>query len=214
MNSQPLLKDITGLILVGGKSGRYGSNKAMVEVDGVRLIDRAVRVMRALFQEVILLTNTPHEYAYLDLPMLEDLIKGLGPLGGIYTGLEAISHDAGFFVACDMPFLNDTLIRHIAALRKGFDAVVPRVDWMIEPLHAVYTKRCLPPIKHLIDSKKYQIIKIFPSIRTRYMEEEEIRAYDPQLRSFFNINKPQDLLKAEKLKTGKLDEKNEFGDVG
>lgn len=214
MNTQPLLKDITGLVLLGGKSSRYGRDKAMVEVNGVRLIDRAVRVMRALFQEVILLTNTPHEYAYLELPMLEDLIKGLGPLGGIYTGLEAISHDAGFFVACDMPFLNEALIRHLAAVRKGYDAVVPKVDWMIEPLHAVYTKRCLPPIKHLIDSRKYQIVKIFSSIRTRYVEEKEIRAYDPQLKSFFNINKPQDLLKAEKLKTDKLDTANEFNDVG
>jgi molybdopterin-guanine dinucleotide biosynthesis protein A len=202
MNTHPPFKDIAGLILVGGKSSRYGSNKAMVEVDGVRLIDRAVRVMQTLFQEVILLTNTPHEYAYLGLPMVEDLVKGLGPLGGVYTGLVTIPCDAGFFVACDMPFLNRDLIVHLVRSREGVDAVVPRVGWMIEPLHAVYTKKCVPGIRHLIDSRKYQIVNLFPSIRVRYVDEEEIRAYDPKLRSFFNINKPQDLPEAEKMKAG------------
>jgi molybdopterin-guanine dinucleotide biosynthesis protein A len=197
MNTHHPFTDIAGLILVGGKSSRYGSNKAMVEVDGVRLIERAVRVMQALFREVILLTNTPHEYAYLGLPMVEDLIKGLGPLGGVYTGLETIRCDAGFFVAC---FLNQDLIVHLVESRKGFDVVVPRIGWMIEPLHAVYTKKCLPGIRHLIDVKKYQIVNLFPSIRVRYVDEGEIRAYDPNLRSFFNINKPQDLPEAEKLK--------------
>jgi len=203
MNTHRPFTDIAGLILVGGKSSRYGSNKAMVEVDGIRLIERAVRVMRPLFQEVILLTNTPRDYAYLGLPMVEDLIKGLGPLGGVYTGLETISCGAGFFVACDMPFLNQALILHLVASRKGFDAVVPRVGWMIEPLHAVYTKRCLPAIRHLIDSREYQIFKFLPNVRVRYVEAEEIRVHDPQLRSFFNINEPQDLLETEKLKHGK-----------
>jgi molybdopterin-guanine dinucleotide biosynthesis protein A len=203
MNTQHPLTDITGLILVGGKSSRYGSNKAMVEVDGVRLIERAVRVMCTLFQEVILLTNTPHEYAYLGLPMVEDLMKGLGPIGGVYTGLESISHDAGFFVACDMPFLQEALILHLVGSRKGFDAVVPRIGWMVEPLHAVYTKKCLPGIRHLIDSGAYQIINLFPKIRVRYVDEEEIRSYDPRLKSFFNINKPQDLPEAKKLNAGK-----------
>lgn len=203
MNTHHPFTDIAGLILLGGKSSRYGSNKAMVEVDGVRLIERAIRVMRPLFQEVILLTNTPRDYAYLGLPMVEDLIKGLGPLGGVYTGLENISCDAGFFVACDMPFLNQALILHLVANRKGFDAVVPRVGWMIEPLHAVYTKRCLPAIRHLIDSREYQIFKFLPNVRVRYVEAEEIRVHDPQLRSFFNINEPQDLLETEKLNAGK-----------
>jgi molybdopterin-guanine dinucleotide biosynthesis protein A len=120
----------------------------------------------------------------------------------VHTGLETIACDAGFFVACDMPFLNRDLIVHLVTSRNGFDAVVPRVGWMIEPLHAVYTKKCIPGIRHLIDSKKYQIVNLFSSIRVRYVDEEEIRAYDPKLRSFFNINKPQDLPEAEKLKAG------------
>lgn len=187
------IKGITGLILAGGKSTRFGKNKALVEMDGVRLIERVIRVMGSVFQRLIIITNTPHEYAYLKLPMVEDLIKGLGPLGGLYTGLESISDETGFFVACDMPFLSEPLIRHMAAIRGDFDVVLPKIDWKIEALHGLYSKRCLPAIKEAIDSQEYQVIRFFPKIRVKYLDENEIRKYDPKLKTFFNINNPQEL---------------------
>ena len=184
---------VAGIILAGGKSSRYGSNKALASVKGVRLIERTVRVMKAVFHDVLLVTNTPAEYAFLDLPMVQDLIKGLGPIGGIYTGLETISEKAGFFVACDMPFLSEGLIRRMAKVRESFDAVVPRMGWMLEPLHALYTKNCLPVIKASIDARQYQIAKCFHNLRVRYVEREELLAFDPELMSLFNINEPKDL---------------------
>jgi molybdopterin-guanine dinucleotide biosynthesis protein A len=185
--------NVTGLILLGGKSSRYGSNKALVEIDGVRLVDRVARVMKSIFHRVLLLTNTPEEYVYLRIPMVEDLIKGLGPMGGIYTGLSTISDEAGFFVACDMPFLNEELIRHLVDLREDFDAVVPRMDWMLEPLHALYSKKCLAIVQEAIGQHQHQILKCFDRLRVRYVDEEELRRWDPDLRSLFNINKPEDL---------------------
>ncbi len=202
-HSKSRLKGITGIVLAGGKSSRFGSNKALIEVNGVRLIERVINIMASVFQRVILITNTPQEYAYLQLPMHEDLIKGLGPLGGILTGLEAMSDEAGFFMACDMPFLNIELVRHIVEARDDFDAVVPRMGWKIEALHALFTKRCVPGIRALIDSGEYQIIKIFPKIRVRYVDEEEIRAFDPQLRSFFNVNRPEELQNHQAFSTSK-----------
>jgi len=98
-----------------------------VKVEGVSLIERVLRVMRPLFQHLVLITNTPDEYAHLGLPMYEDLVKGLGPIGGIYTGLSVIPHEVGFFVACDMPVLNQALIHHMIEIRGRFDAVVPVV---------------------------------------------------------------------------------------
>jgi len=189
-------KNVTGLILLGGKSSRYGSNKALVEIDGVRLIERVTGVMKSIFHRVILVTNTPEEYAYLRLPMVEDLIKGLGPMGGIYTGLMTMSDETGFLVACDMPFLSGKLIRHMVEVRDDFDTVVPRMDWMLEPLHALYSKKCIPVIQKAIEERQYQIAKCFAGMRVRYMDEEELRLWDPDLRSFFNINKPQDLPRA------------------
>ena len=193
------VNEITGIILAGGKSTRYGRDKALVEIDGIRLIERVIRVMSSIFQRLILITNTPSEYTFLQLPMYEDLIKGLGPIGGIYTGLEAISDEAGFFVACDMPFLNANLVRHIVKSRGDFDAVVPRMGWKIEALHSLYSKRCLPVIQELIGSREYQVIKVFHQTHVRYVDEDEIRSFDPQLRSFFNVNIPQELLDVAKL---------------
>ena len=187
------VKDITGVILAGGKSSRYGRNKALAELHGTPLIERVLRVMGSVFNDLILITNSPMEYAHLKLPMKEDLIKGLGPLGGIYTGLESISHEAGFFVACDMPFLNEGLIRHILALRGDSDAVVPKIDWKIEALHALYCKSCLPAIKNLIDSQNYQVIQFFQRIRIRYVGQNEIMVFDPRLRTFANVNRPEEL---------------------
>jgi len=189
----PSLQGVTGVVLAGGKSTRYGTNKAFAEIQGIRLVERTIRVMGSVFQRLLIVTNTPDEFAYLDLPMVEDLIKGFGPLGGIYTGLEAIDDEAGFFVACDMPFLRENFLRHMVSLRGDHDAVVPRVRWMVEPLHALYAKKCLPAIRESIHSREYQILKFFQKIKVRYVEEEEIRRVDPDLKSFFNINRPEDL---------------------
>lgn len=194
------LKGITGIILAGGKSSRYGANKAFVEINGVQLIERVITVMGSVFEHLILITNTPHEYTYLNLPMYEDLIKGLGPIGGILTGLEAISDESGFFMACDMPFINGDLIHYMVAVSDDYDAVVPRISWKMEALHALYKKSCLTAIKELIESNEYQTIKFFNKIRVRYVDWDEIRAFDPKQRSFFNINSPQELLDAVKLK--------------
>jgi molybdopterin-guanine dinucleotide biosynthesis protein A len=195
--SDPPCGGLTGVILAGGKSRRYGSNKAWVKIDGMALIERVTGVMQALFHDVILITNTPDEYAHLRLPMHKDLIKGLGPLGGIYTALRAITNEAGFFVACDMPFLNRALIQYMVAVRENFDVVVPKVDGFVEALHALYAKRCLPAMERLIDSGHYQIIRMFPHVSVRHVRGDEIRRFDPDLKSFFNINEPQHLRRLE-----------------
>ncbi len=189
----PHVGDTTGVILAGGKSSRYGSNKALAELNGMPLIERVLGVMGSVFEDLILITNSPGEYAHLKIPMKEDLIKGLGPLGGIYTGLESISHEAGFFVACDMPFLNEGLIRHMLAISGDYDAVVPKIDWKIETLHTLYRKRCLPAIKSLIDSRNYQAKQFFQRIRVRYVGQDEILAFDPRLRAFANVNRPEEM---------------------
>jgi len=164
-----------------------------VKVEGVSLIERVLKVMRPLFQHLVLITNTPDEYAHLGLPMYEDLVKGLGPIGGIYTGLSVIPHEVGFFVACDMPVLNQALIHHMIEIRGRFDAVVPRISGMMEALHALYGKGCLPTAKRLIDSRKYQALLIYNEVSVRYVEEDEIRSFDPELKSFININRPEEL---------------------
>jgi molybdopterin-guanine dinucleotide biosynthesis protein A len=192
------IHDVTGVILAGGKSSRYGRNKALAQVKGTPLIEIVAGVMGSVFEDVVISTNSPHEYARLRLPMYEDLTKGLGPLGGIYTALKVIAHDAGFFVGCDMPCLNRALIRHMVMCREGFDVVVPRVSWKMEALHALYTKACLSAAERLIDSGNYQVFRFFPEVRVRHIDEEELRLFDPELKSFFNINRPEEMEAYEK----------------
>ena len=198
MSSKSKVKDVTGVVLAGGKSLRYGRNKALVKVDGVSLIEKVLRVMESLFEELTLITNTPDVYAHLGLPMRPDLIKGLGPLGGIHAALSSINSDAGFFVACDMPALSGSLIHHMVMIRDDFDVVVPRISGKIETLHTLYHKRCLPSVKELIDSGGRQVFRFFPKVSVRYVEEEEIRIFDPQLASFYNVNRPEELNRFEK----------------
>ena len=189
------INGVSGVILVGGKSRRYGQNKALVNINGIPLIKRVLGVLEDLFPSIILITNTPDTYSFLNLPMFEDRIKGLGPLGGIFTGLNIISEKAGFFVACDMPFLNSDLIRYQATVRQGYDVVVPTFSGKFEALHALYTQNCLPGIERMIHAGVYQTIQLFSSVSVRYVEEREIRRFDPELKSFSNINKPEELRK-------------------
>lgn len=199
-STYPKIADVTGVILAGGKSLRYGRNKALVEVDGIPLIERVFKVMDALFQQVIVITNTPDLYGYLGRPMFQDIVKGLGPMGGLLTALSAISPKPGFIVACDMPALNASLIRHMVMAGEGFDIVVPMVGHHFEALHALYGPACLAPIKTLLLQNTLQIKRLFEHVSVRYVEENELRRFDPQLASFSNINSPMEVERFVKTK--------------
>jgi len=188
-----LIEDVVGVILAGGKSSRYGRNKALERLDGVPLIERVLGVMGSTFSRVIIVTNTPEYYEYLNAVMSRDLIKGLGPLGGIYTALTLLRDEAAFVVACDMPCLNPELIRYMVDRRGDCDGVVPRFSGYVEALHALYEKSCLPAVRELIDLGHHQVLRFFSSVSIRYVEENEIRTFDPDMISFVNINRPQDM---------------------
>lgn len=193
-----LSADVSGVILAGGKSSRYGANKAFVEVDGIPLIERVAGILQSIFEQTVIVTNSPEEYSYLNMPMRRDIIPGLGPLGGIFTGLQMISGKAGFFVACDMPFLNPDLIRYMVGIKDAFDVVVPKITWKMEALHAMYGTKCTPHIEKLIHSENFQIVRLFKYVSVRYVGEDEIMQFDPELKSFFNINRPEEIRNMEK----------------
>jgi molybdenum cofactor guanylyltransferase len=190
---------VTGVILAGGLSTRYGQNKAFLRIGGVRLIERIAEEMKRIFHRVLLVTNQKKDFEYLKLPMIEDIVKGLGPIGGIFTGLSNIPGHAGFFVACDMPFLHEGLIRYMVDIINGYDAVVPLVDHWIEPLHAIYTRSCLPRIKTLIDEKKYPVRHFYDQISVRYVTEDEIRRFCNPEEAFLNINTNEDFDRIQSL---------------
>lgn len=174
-----------------------GVNKAFIEFGGKRLIEATVECLKALFPEVLIIANDPPLYTYLGVRVTSDLIPDAGSLGGIYTGLSAATYSTCFFVACDMPFLNAELIKLLVREAEGWDVVVPRVKGELQPLHAVYAKSCLPLMKQSIDASVLKIARFFPKAKVKIIEEPALRAVDPYLFGFMNVNTPPELEQAE-----------------
>ena len=224
MGSVPI---IGGIILAGGKSQRLGTDKALLKLGGQTLIENVIEKVSQLSQEVIVVANVPpfplqswgepgEGGEGLSARLVGDVHPGKGALGGIYSGLLAASHFHSLVVACDMPFLNLHLLRYMALLAPGYDVVLPRLaartfsshralgqgavtakEGHLHPLHAIYSKRCLGPIKELLEKGDLRIIAFFSQVRVRYVEQEEIDPFDPHHLSLFNINTPADVERAQ-----------------
>jgi molybdopterin-guanine dinucleotide biosynthesis protein A len=184
-------------VLIGGQSARMGKDKLLLELAGQALIDRVLGTLSAIFPRVILVGRASPELAKRG-EVLPDLLPGLGPIAGIYTALKARSAPV-FICAADMPFLNADLIRSQLKLLKNMDAVVPKPGGFFEPLHALYAPSCLPAIERLIQSGRKRPVEFFNEIRVREISDREIKRFDPQRLSFFNINTQAELSRAEKL---------------
>lgn len=175
-------------------------DKAFIEVDGIPMIRRIYHIFENIFKEIIIVTNQKELYSGFKAKIVSDLIAGRGVLGGLYTGLFFASHSHSFCVACDMPFLKEPLIRFFTRQVEGYDAIVPKTLDGLQPLHAIYSKNCLQPIKRIIKMGKYKIIDLYPLVKTKIIEEPEFIRFDLKKESFININTPEELnfLKSEK----------------
>lgn len=192
---------VTSIVLAGGKSRRLGRNKALETIADRSLIERVIEQLRPLANQILIVTS--EEQSRLPIAykgkILVDLYPGKGPLGGIYTGLRASPSSRSLVVACDMPFLNTELLSYMIKISASFDLVVPRLNNMVEPLHAVYSKDCLTPIGHLLKLGKLSALELLPLVNVRYVEGEEIQRFDPELLSIFNVNTEDDLEEARRL---------------
>ena len=194
MCSKP--KGVSGIILAGGASVRLGEDKALVEVAGRPLVERVVEVLRPLADELVLVTPSPERLAWLGRPAVGDVSPGIGPLGGLHAGLNVIQSPYGLVVGCDMPFLNRDLLAYMISQTGDAEVVMPRVGRFYEPLHAIYARSALPILEQRILDGQRRIRQACAGLRTRYILEHEIAAYDPDHLSFFNVNTPEDLARA------------------
>ena len=187
---------MTGIVLSGGESRRMGGDKAFLMLDGVPLIEHVLRALRRVFSRIIIVTNAPALYVAYDAVVVIDAIEKRGPLTGIYSGLLNSQDEYNFVAACDMPFLNPDLIMHMAGLATGHDIVVPTISGRVEPLHAIYSKKLLPIIEERLRQDSRSIQGIFSEARVRFVKETEIARFDPEQRSFMNLNTPQEYKEA------------------
>ena len=198
--------ETSSIVLAGGKSLRLGSDKVLETIGKRSLLQLVVSRVTSLSQEVIIVTageqNISKSVDCSKLKVVTDIYPDKGPLGGIYTGLAASASFYNLVIASDMPFLNQDLLRYMIQLSVDFDLVVPRVGNLVEPLHAVYTKKCSAPIEQMVKQNRLMINQLFPLVKTRYVKASEIEKFDPRHLSFFNINTKADLKKARELARG------------
>jgi len=185
---------ITGAVLAGGKSLRFGKNKAFQQLSGKRFVDLAIESLRQFCDPVMVVVSTIEHYLDTGVMLVQDIIPNQGPLGGIYTALLFSPVEWVFVKATDMPFLVPELASLIIESSEGFDAVVPEVSGYYEPLLAMYNWRCLPAITRLLKQPdKRQVIGIYRQVKVRVITEGEWRKVDPDALSFKNVNTLSDL---------------------
>lgn len=187
-----MTKSKTAVILAGGKSSRMGRNKAFLKMEGKTFIERQVDMLREIFDDIVISANTPSEYEYLNLPVIKDIFPSKGPLAGIYAGLVNSNSFHTFILACDMPFVEVKLIKHLRGLTEGYDVVVPKSDRGLEPLHAFYSKNCIGPIKKELDSNNLRIISFFPQVSVKVVNLDTIILPDKFKSSITNLNTPEE----------------------
>ena len=195
-----LLSKTTVAILAGGNSRRMGMDKSFAVLGTKTVFEHVLKQVKVLQLPTILITNAPEKYATYDVSMYQDTVPDQGSLGGLYTAIQESKSDFTLCVACDMPFLNVGLLQHLLVLcTPNWDVIVPRIEGRCETIHAIYHKTCLEAIKAQLVEGKLKASGFFHQVRVCYVDEDVIRQFDPDLRSFMNVNTPADLETAYRL---------------
>lgn len=189
---------VTAIVLAGGKSKRMGRDKLLIEVEGKRLLQRVLDSLELIFDDIMIVAasaetgETLEKFKWVRHRIVRDLIPDKASMGGLYTGLSYAASERVFAVAGDMPFLNNDLIRYIIS-KDDYDIVIPHTSRGLHPLHAVYSRKCLPLIKVMLDEGDLSISSLALKMNRYDVSEEEIRRVDPDITSLININTPEDL---------------------
>jgi molybdenum cofactor guanylyltransferase len=191
---------MTGLIMAGGKSRRLGQDKRFLILGGKSCLQRVLDVYKVLFEEIVIVADEKDPFQSLGVRVVEDMIPGKATLGGLYTGLHHAGSDRVFAVAVDMPSLSVEAIRIVLEQAGQADIVIPDLNGKLQPMHAVYSKACLPYLKELVDASRLKVQELcaIPELSVHRIPQSVFERVDPELRSFFNINTPEDLARARK----------------
>ena len=185
---------VTGVLLAGGRASRMGGrDKAFAAVDGEAIAVRTVRLFRTLFPQVLVATNKPERFRALEVETVADTFVDCGPLAGIHAAMRRAVHPWIFVAACDMPGLDADVIRFLLGRIGDADAVVPRWEHDIEPLHAVYAVRLLPQVEDALRAGQHALRDFLPRVRVDYVAEDELGRIRGTARSMLNVNTPEEL---------------------
>jgi molybdopterin-guanine dinucleotide biosynthesis protein A len=173
-----------------------GTPKALLPFDETPLIEHVVATLRRLFDEVVVVAAPGQDLPSMPVTLVRDEVEYQGPVAGIYNGLRVASRDVSFVTSCDSAFLNAALISHLVSAIPEHDVVVPHWQGRYQPLHAVYRRSVAPLLGEQLARGELRPVYLFDRVRTRRVDEEEIRRFDPDGSSFFNMNTPADYAEA------------------
>lgn len=210
------MKEPTSAVVVaGGLSRRLGTDKRRLRLwgeSGPTLLEHTIALLATLADEVLIVLNDPAAWPALPARAVPDAYPDAGALGGLATGLAAATHPHVLVVASDMPLLNPALLQAMLTLPRTYDVLVAQVApepgeaaskrrnaLSVEPLHAVYSKACLPPITRRLAQQRYQIIGFFDDVQVQLLDPALIAAHDPQGHSFLSVNTPEQLAHVQAL---------------
>jgi len=193
MIPSPIFGDCTGALIAGGQASRLGGMaKGTIRVGGEPIAARTLRLFGDLFGESLIVANDAAPYEVFGAPVVPDRIPGKGAPGGLHAALSAATTRWVFTAGCDMPFLSAEPISWLASRR---DAPAVAVVWRgrLEPLHAFWSKECLPTVERMLRAGNPSMWKLATACGAHFVAEEEWRAVDPEGRSFENANTPEDV---------------------
>jgi molybdopterin-guanine dinucleotide biosynthesis protein A len=184
---------VTGIVLAGGRSARLGTDKALLRVGDGTLLERAVSALRPLCRKIIVVSDPRSPVPDVEgCTMATDEEPGLGPLGGLATGLALSGDDWHLALACDLPLVRPELLELLVAESSGVEAVVPRAEGRLQPLLATYSHACLAPARAALASGKRALAAMLDQVKVKVLEEDRLREADPGLVSFTNVNAWED----------------------
>lgn len=189
-----MIADCTALILAGGDSRRMGRDKANVQLDQKTLLQHVIAGMEQVFPGVIVSVRNRREG--LDLVQVRDEQPASGPLAGLVAGMAQITTPWAFVVACDMPYVRPELVELLSTYRGTHQAVVPVVDGYPQPLAAFYSVGCVAELRACLAGGDRSLRGALQRLDVRYVDEAELSAADPMMRSFVDLDTPQDLAAA------------------
>ena len=183
-----------GFVLAGGRSRRMGSDKALLPWGATTLLDHAVQRLDEVCESVRILCGAQPRYADRGLPLLLDAgAGGDGPLAGLLAGLRALGpHQAGLFLAVDLPTVPATLLAQLATLAADADAVVPVTERGPEPLCALYRASCEPPVARRLATGERHMTCFWPDVRVHQVTTDELQRFGDPKELFHNVNAPSD----------------------
>lgn len=190
---------VSGIVLAGGHSSRMGRDKTLLIYNNETLIQRTVRKLQTVADEIIIASNNTAKYNLPGITEVPDTYPEMGPLGGMHAGLIACTHRYAFIVSCDMPLFSEELAKYLLEHRRGYDVVIPQIHNRLEPLCAVYSTDCIKPIERCLQAGISKVIDFYPQVSVNRIDETELRLIGNPQEMFCNLNTPQDLYNLGKL---------------